>query len=112
MVYSTIGRHQDSSADGVIFDQGSVDDRLHRLTDLRKARGQCYSLVTVLMIILMAKLCGANTPTEIAEWGENHKEEMVRLLKLKRPNIPEHSTYRRIMAHKVYLEEVERLVGE
>jgi predicted transposase YbfD/YdcC len=112
MEYSTVGRHQDISAEGVIFDKGSVYDRLHRLTDLRKARGQRYSLVTVFMIILMAKLCGVNTPTEIAEWGENHKEEMIRLLKLKRPSMPEQSTYRRIMACKVYLEEVERLVGE
>jgi predicted transposase YbfD/YdcC len=112
MEYSTVGRQQDISAEGVIFDQGSVYDRLHRVTDLRKARGQRYSLVTVLMIILMAKLCGANTPTEIAEWGENHKEEMIRLLKLKRPRMPEQSTYRRILAYKVYLEEVERLVGE
>lgn len=112
MEYSTVGRHQDISAEGVIFDKGSVYDRLHRLTDLRKARGQRYSLVTVLMIILMAKLCGANTPTEIAEWGENHKEVMMQLLKLRRPSMPEQSTYRRIMAHKVYVEEVERLVGE
>ena len=112
MEYSTVGRHQDISAEGVVFDKGSVYDRVHRLTDLRKARGQRYSLVTVLMIILMAKLCGSNTPTEIAEWGENHKEEILRLLKLKRPSVPEQSTYRRIMAHKVYLEEVERLVGE
>ena len=110
--YSTVGRHQDISAEGVIFDKASVYDRLHSLTDLRKACGQRYSLVTVLMIILMAKLCGANTPTEIAEWGTNHKEEMIRLLKLRRSSMPEQSTYRRIMAHKVYLEEVERLVGE
>lgn len=112
MEYSTVGRHQDISAEGVIFDKGSVYDRLERLTDLRKARGQRYGLVTVLMIILMAKLCGANTPTEIAEWGENHKEAMIQLLKLRRPSMPEQSTYRRIMAHKVYVEEVERLVGE
>jgi predicted transposase YbfD/YdcC len=37
---------------------------------------------------------------------------MIRLLKLKRPSMPEQSTYRRILAYKVYLEEVERLVGE
>ena len=112
MEYSTVGRHQDISAEGVIFDKGSVYDRLHKLTDLRKARGKRYSLVTVLMIMLMAKLCGADTPTEIAEWGENHKDEVIKLLKLKRPSMPEQSTYRRIMAYKVYLEEVERLVGE
>jgi hypothetical protein len=112
MEYSTVGRHQDISAEGVIFDKGSVYDRLQRLSDLRKARGKRYSLVTVLMIILMAKVCGADTPTEIAEWGENHKEEIIELLKLKRPSMPEQSTYRRIMAYKVYVEEVERLVGE
>jgi len=112
MEYSILGRDQDLSADGVIFDRGSVYDRLHKITDLRKAKGKRYSLVTVLMITLLAKLCGANTPTEIADWGENHKEEIVQLLKLKRSSMPEQSTYRRIMAHKVYLEEVERLVGE
>ncbi|MBN1452066.1 MAG: transposase family protein [Anaerolineales bacterium] len=112
MEYSTIGRSQDISAEGVIFDKGSVYDRLHKLTDLRKAQGKRYSLVSVLMITVLAKLCGADTPTEIAEWGENHREELIKLLQLKRASMPEQSTYRRIMAHKVYLEEVERLVGE
>jgi predicted transposase YbfD/YdcC len=112
MEYSTVGRGQDISESGVVYDTGSVYDRLHKLTDLRKAKGKRYSLVTVLMILVLAKLCGANTPTEIAEWGENHKEEMIGLLKLKRSSMPEQSTYRRVMAYKVYLEEVERLVGE
>lgn len=111
MEYSIIGSDQDISAEGVIYDKGSVYDRLHRLTDLRKAKGKRYSLVTVLMMVVLAKMCGANTPTEIAEWGENHKEEIVSLLKLKRPRVPEQSTYRRILAYRVYLEEVERLVG-
>lgn len=112
MEYSTIGRGQDISESGVVYDKGSVYDRLHKLADLRKAGGKRYSLVTVLMIILLAKLCGANTPTEIAEWGENHKAEIIKLLKLKRLSMPEQSTYRRILAHKVYLVEAERLVGE
>jgi len=30
MEYSTIGRFQDISAEGVIFDKGSVYDRLHK----------------------------------------------------------------------------------
>lgn len=111
MEYSTVGQHQDISAEGVIFDKGSVYDRLHKLTDMRRARGKRYSLVTVIMITLLAKLCGANTPIEIAEWGENHKGEIVKLLKLKRARVPEQSTYRRIMAYKIYMEEIERLVG-
>lgn len=112
MDFSILGKEQDICVNGVIFDQRSIYDRLHKIKDLRKARGKRYSLVTVMMIILMAKLSGANTVTDIAEWGENHKEEIVKNLKLQRTVMPEQSTYRRIMAHKVYVEEIERLVGE
>jgi predicted transposase YbfD/YdcC len=112
MDFSTLGKDQDICVNGVIFDQNSIYDRLHKITDLRKARGKRYSLVSVLMIIVMAKLCGANRPMAIAEWGENHKEELLKLLKLKRPKMPEQSTYRRVMAYKVYVEEIERMVGK
>lgn len=64
------------------------------------------------MIILMAKLCGANTPMEIAEWAQHRKGQLVEILNLKRPQMPHHNTYRRILAEKMYEEEVERLVGE
>jgi predicted transposase YbfD/YdcC len=112
MDFSILGKGQDICNNEVIFDKGSIYDRLHKLSDLRKARGKRYSLVTLLMIILMAKLCGANTPMDIAEWGENQKEEIHKLLKIKRPEMPTHSTYRRILAHKVYVQEIERMVGE
>lgn len=112
MDFSILGKDQDICINGVIFDKHSIYGRLHKLTDLRKARGKRYSLITLLMIILTAKLSGANTPMDIAEWGENHKEEMLLLLKLKRRDMPKHSTYRRVMAHKVYVEEIERMVGE
>ena len=38
-----------------------------------KPNGKRYSLETLLMIILMAELCGANTPMEIAEWAQHRK---------------------------------------
>ena len=40
MEYSTVGKKQEISADGVIYDKGSVYDRLHKLQDMRKARGE------------------------------------------------------------------------
>lgn len=112
MEYSTIGKGQEISAEGVVYDKGSVYGRLQYLTDLRKPRGKRYSLVTVIMIILLAKLSGANSPTEIAEWGMHHQSEVESLLKIKPKRMPERSTYRRIMAYQVYETEVERLVGE
>ena len=36
MEYSTIGKGQDISVEGVIYDKGSVYDRLHQLTDQRR----------------------------------------------------------------------------
>lgn len=111
MDFSILRQGQDICVNGVVYDKHSIYDRLHKITDLRKARGKRYSLVTVLMILLMAKLSGANTPMDIAEWGENHKEAMVLLLKLKRLDMPTHSTYRRVLAHKLYVEEIERMVG-
>lgn len=112
MEYSTLGQGQEISAEGVVYDKGSVYGRLQSLTDLRQARGKRYSLTTVLMVVLLAKLSGANSPTEIAEWGVYHQSEVEALLRIKPKRMPERSTYRRILAYKVYETEVERLVGE
>ena len=112
MQYSTGNLEPKISVNGIEFEKGSVYDHLEKLTDLRKPNGKRYSLETLLMIILMAKLCGENTPMEIAEWAQHRKEQLVELLHLKRAQMPHHNTYRRILAEKMYEEEVERLVGE
>jgi predicted transposase YbfD/YdcC len=62
------------------------------------------------MIILLAKLSGQDKPVEIADWAKNNRERLVELLKLKRDKMPHHNTYRRILAYKVYREEIEQLV--
>jgi predicted transposase YbfD/YdcC len=103
---------QDYGITGILYDVGSVYERLTRLTDLRKAKGKLYALELVLLIVVMAKLCGEDKPMGIAEWAQNRQEELAELLKLNWTRMPSHHTYRRILAHKVYVEEVERLVGE
>jgi predicted transposase YbfD/YdcC len=112
MEYSTGRIDCEISYNGIEYEKDSVYDRLGRLTDLRKARGKRYSLEMLLMIILMAKLCGANTPMEIAEWAGHRKEELRAMFHLKRSSMPHHNTYRRVLADKMVAEEVERLVGE
>jgi predicted transposase YbfD/YdcC len=64
------------------------------------------------MIVVLAKLCGEDTPLGIAEWAKHRQEELVKLLCLSRARMPSHHTIRRIMAQVVYQEEIERLVGE
>jgi len=112
MQYSTGRNEREISADGIEYVHGSVYERLSQLTDLRGANGKRYRLETVLMIVLLAKLCGEDTPYGMAEWAKNRQDELVKLLCLKRPHVPNHNTYRRILAYKIYAEEVERLVGE
>jgi predicted transposase YbfD/YdcC len=48
----------------------------------------------------------------IAEWASHRKEELVKLFCLNWSRMPHHNTYRRIMAYKVYEQEVAQQVGE
>src|SRR5512147_2963827 len=112
MQYSTAKIESEINADGLEFDRGSVYDRLVRLTDLRGVNGKRYELPPVLMIVVLAKLCGEDKPLGIAEWANHRQEELVKLLHLDWSRMPHHNTYRRILAYAVYEEEVERLVGE
>lgn len=108
---SIAGVAQDYGATGILYDVGSVYAGLCKLTDIRKAKGKQYALEMVLLIVVMAKLCGEDKPLGIAEWGQHRHEELVQLLYLNWTRMPSHHTYRRILAHKVYAEEVERLVS-
>jgi predicted transposase YbfD/YdcC len=96
MEYSTLEYWQDISETGVIYDLDSLYARFQHLNDPRKAHGKRYSLTTLIVIIFVAKLCGKDTPMEIADWAKNHAEELAKLLKLKRNWMPHHNTIRRV----------------
>lgn len=109
---STEGVKQDYGATGILYDVGSVYEGLTKLTDIRKAKGKLYPLEMVLLLVVMAKLCGEDKPQGIAEWAAHRHEELVKLLGLNWLRMPHHNTFRRILAYAVYEQEVERLVGE
>ena len=112
MQYSTAKLKREINAGGMEFEKGSVYDRLCKLTDLRSVNGKRYELAAVLTIVVLAKLCGEDKPLGMAEWAKHRKEELVKLMCLSWGSMPHHNTYRRILAYKVYEEEVERVVGE
>lgn len=100
------------NASGVDYDLESIYGQLGKLSDTRKARGKQYSLETIITIVILAKICGQNKIVEIADWAKNNLDELVDLLGLRRRTMPHHNTYRRVLANGIYLEEIERLVGE
>jgi len=111
MEYSTTRIERELNALGMEYAKGSVYDRFCQLTDLRSVHGKRYELEGVLTIIVFAKLCGEDKPTGIAEWQSIGKENESSCWVCARRGMPHHNTYRRILAHKVYEQEVARLVG-
>ena len=95
----------------VVFDVGSLYAYLQELKDKRKPRGIRYSLVAVLIMMVMAKLCGEDTPSGIADWVKHRGEQFVDYLKLKHKSMPHHSTYRRIEADVVDPQDLEQVVS-
>jgi hypothetical protein len=96
MEYSTLRPWQEIGETGIAYSIGSLYDRFQHITDPRKAKGKQYSLVTLLVLIFLAKLCGKDNPVEMADWAKNEAEELSRILGLSRSQMPHHNTYRRV----------------
>ena len=112
MEYSILEPGQAISETGVVYELKSLYDCFQGIKDPRKAHGKRYSLVTLRVVIFLAKLCNQDTPVAIADWARNHAHELVELLQLKRTWMPHHNTIRRVFQSIVDAAEFERLVGE
>ena len=94
---------------GKVINLSSLYSRLQGLTDQRKAKGKRYALATILLGIFLAKLCGEDKPSGIAEWVALRGKWIASMLGLKRKSMPSHHTYRRTLASGVDEEEFEEL---
>jgi predicted transposase YbfD/YdcC len=97
---------------GQVFNLVSLYDRFQGLHDKRKAKGKRYTLATILMGIFLAKLCGEDKPSGIAEWARLREQWITRMLGLKRERMPHHNTYRRVLADVIDEAEFEELARE
>ena len=82
------------------------------VSDQRNRRGVRYQLAPVLTLIMLAKFCGSDTPSEIADWVEERTERLKQALGLEWKRMPHHSTYRRILADAMKIEELEKKARE
>jgi predicted transposase YbfD/YdcC len=85
---------------------------LAKLTDRRKRRGVRYPLATILVLVVLAKLCGQDKPYGIADWAQQRRGFLAEALRLKHGRLPHHSTYRRIFESVLSAEELERSLSE
>lgn len=94
------------------FDVGSLYAKFRELGDKRKPRGLRYRLETILVVMVLAKLCGEDNPSAIAEWAKHRTEMLCEALELERKTMPHHSTYRRIAEEVICVEELEHILSE
>lgn len=76
---------------------GSFDKHFGKIKDSRDKRGLRHHLRDILVITILAVICGADEFTEIEEYGNSKKEFLATFLEL--PNgIPSHDTFGRVFA--------------
>ncbi len=109
MKYSTLKPTREGEIEG---EAGSLYERFQAICDPRRAKGKIYSLVMLLSVIFLAKLCGKDRPGEIADWAQNHAEELAELLGLGSERMPSHSTIRRVFQVIVDEDEFSQLAQE
>jgi predicted transposase YbfD/YdcC len=110
MEYSRQAPDAEQMDAGLRYSLGSLYDRFQGLSDPRKAKGKRYSLLTLLVVIFLAKLSGQDKPGEIADWARNHADVLVRLLHLHRAWMPHHNTIRRVFQAILSETEFEQLL--
>src|SRR5690349_17846227 len=112
MQYSTLDFAVKIPDQPLVFDAHSLYARLMELEDKRRCRGRLYELAPILFIAILAKLMGQNQLEAVAHWAKLHAKALASLLNLKRETMPHKTTWGRILAGAVEIDQLEALVAE
>lgn len=94
----------------MLFDVGSLMEVLHHVQDPRTARGVRYSLVSLLVLLILAKLSSQDEMKGMSEWVQLRSQKLAELLNLSRLSMPHQTTYERVLA-QMDEDEVAYLLG-
>lgn len=101
-----------NNGEGIVFDVGQLMTQFEQLTDKRRARGKRYSLPFLLILILLAKLAGENTPKGIAEWLQLRRQQIVKTFRPERETVPAYNTIRRTLAYTMVESELQSVLRQ
>lgn len=94
-----------------VFEVGQLQKHLRQIPDPRKPRGIRYSLPVLLSMLVLAKLCGEDKLSGMAEWLRLREVVLTEWLGLERRTLPHVTTYSRVLAD-LDLGHVEAVLGE
>jgi predicted transposase YbfD/YdcC len=112
MDYTQLSPGQELDENGLVFDMGSLYEYFMKLPDNRSAHGKRYRLVSLLVLMVLAKLGGEDKPSGITDWIAERKEQLVKLKVLDREAVPCHMTYRRVLQEIVDAQEFDGLINQ
>ena len=110
--YSTIALNLQMPNEAMLFNCNSLYARLQELEDKRACRGRQYELAPLLFIALLAKLMGQNQLQALAKWAKLRVKELTGLLGLTRLSMPHKTTWGRVLAEAVDVNQLESLVAD
>jgi len=93
-----------------VFEVGQLQKHLSQIRDPRKPRGIRYSLPVLLSMLVLAKLCGEDKLSGMAEWLRLRETQLTEWLGLERHTLPHVTTYSRVLA-SLDLSDVETVLG-
>lgn len=85
---------------------------LGEIIDLRAKRGVRYQLLSLLILLFLSKLGGADRPAEIADWVIYRFAELKSLLNLDWKRAPHEVTWKRMLEKAIEAEQVEEVFGK
>ncbi len=107
MNYNTPCDASSWSESGLVLDMDSLAAYFERLHDQRCARGKRYRLAQVCILATLAKLCGEDRPSGMAQWAQVRCAVLGPILGLPK-RMPCHNTYRRIFATAITAAELDQ----
>ena len=93
----------------VVFDVNSLGERCRALTDKRHRRGVRHRLDALLVLLVLAKLGGADYPSAIGDWLQCRSKVLRTALHLPWRRMPHANTFRRILEDIVFPEELDAI---
>ena len=82
--------------EGRLLNIGELYAVLEQVNDKRQEKGKRYTIGLLLIVVILAKLCGENTPYGIAEWAKMRAEELQNLFDYHRRVCPSNKTIQRL----------------
>jgi predicted transposase YbfD/YdcC len=110
MNYTNLKPNQEINEYGLVYDVGSLYDFLEQIPDTRSKHGRQYPLALLLIWMIIAKLCGEDKPSGIAEWVAYREELWVEYQITDKLKTASHMTYRRVLQDILSVDEFEQLM--